>query len=132
MVSLTKEQMSDSDSGSGSGSDSRAQSEHGGFANSNSAQLKGIKLEDIKSFNEGFRSKFAPYRDIINNLTISQNIETEEDIIYCSVSNDSSTILLVLQEDDENYCVKQYDTDTLKVKFTKQLSGEYIKAKEII
>jgi hypothetical protein len=94
--------------------------------------IEPIKLEDIKSFDNGFRSKFAPYREIINSLTKRQNIETELDIIYCCVSNDSSTILLVLMQDDEKYVIQQYDTDTLTLRFNKELSGVYIKAKEII
>lgn len=81
--------------GSGSTSDSGESSESD----------HAVKLEDLKGFEEGFRSKFAPYREIINNLTKRQNIETEQDIIFCDISLDSTRILLVLMEDDENYFV---------------------------
>lgn len=65
-------------------------------------------------------------------MTVRQNIETEFDIISCGISNDSSKILLVLQEDDENYIIQQNSTDDLKMNFTHRLEGVYIKAKEII
>lgn len=65
-------------------------------------------------------------------MTVRQNIETNFDIIFCSISNDSSTILLVLMEDDENYIIQQYRTDNLRMKFQHRLEGVYIKAKEII
>jgi len=91
-----------------------------------------MRLEDTKNFDGSFRLKYAPYRDIINGLTKRQNIPTEEDIIYCTVSHDSSRILLVLQDNDEHYKVSQYDIESLKEKFTYDLEGEYIKAKEIV
>jgi hypothetical protein len=96
----------------------------------NNVSMK-VGLEDLKGFSSGFRSKFAPYRELINNLTTRQLVQTEFDIIHCQVSNDSTRVLIVLKEDDENTLIQQYDTEDLSKTFEERLSGEHIKAKEI-
>jgi len=90
------------------------------------------RIEDMKGFDEGFRSKFAPYKDIINNLTKIQHVDTDEDIIHISISHDSSVLLIVLVVDDEHCIIKQFCTDKIQIMFHHDLKGEYIKAKEVI
>ena len=90
-----------------------------------------IVVEDQMAFEDGFKKKFKPYTEIINNLTKMQICETDFDLVFCTLSNDSKRILAVIMVEDEHYIINQYDSDSLKKTFSKELKGNYIKAKEI-
>ena len=90
-----------------------------------------VKSKGDLDFEQGFRQKFKPYKEIINNLTKMQICETDFDLVFCTLSNDSKRILAVIMVEDEHYIINQYDSDSLKKTFSKELKGNYIKAKEI-
>lgn len=90
-----------------------------------------VKVKGDLDFEQGFRQKFKPYKEIINNLTKMQICETDNDLVFCTLSNDSKRILTVIMVEDEHYIINQYDSDSLKKTFSKELQGNYIKAKEI-
>lgn len=83
-------------------------------------------------FEDGFRSKFKPYSELINSLTKMHPIETDEqDLVYCTISTNSKRIITVSMVDDEHFTVSMYDADNLRRVFKRDIKGNHIKAKEI-
>lgn len=66
-----------------------------------------LKPNDLtfKDHEEGIRSQFMPYREIIEGLTNMYVKETNFDIVNCMFSNDTTRILTILKENDEHYVV---------------------------
>ena len=88
--------------------------------------------QQLMKFEDGFKVKFKPYSDLINNLTKMHPMETDEqDLVYCTISTNSKRILTVSMADDEHYNVTMYDADNLKRVWQRELRGNHIKAKEI-
>ena len=77
---------------------------------------KVLKSNDFK-FNdkeEGMKSNFKPYSDIIQNLTRMYTLETGYDIISVTLSHNSEVFIVVLMVSDEHYKINLYDRESLK------------------
>ena len=100
-----------------------------GQVNANNLHSNDFKFEENET---GIRQKFLPYKDSLYNLTNMLIRETDYiEIKSCFVTNDSSRIICVLQESDEQSIIVQYCTETFNELFRKSLTGEYIKIREI-
>lgn len=86
---------------------------------------------------EGIRSQFKPYSELIENLTNSFIINTarslrdSDDIVACELSKDSNYLVLILKNNDEFYKVQVISCLSFNNTLNIELKGEYIKAAKI-
>lgn len=75
--------------------------------------------------------RFLNYKSIIENLIEKYIIETSQDLVTCTFSNDSTRIIAVMMESDMRFSVIMYCIETFEIRSSLTLSGDYIKAKKV-
>ena len=63
-------------------------------------------------------SKFTNYKNIFDNLTKHQYIQTQYDIITMMISYDSTKTIAVTKKDDTEYYIRMFDLETYKMTFS--------------
>ena len=60
-----------------------------------------------------------------------RTVKTKYNLVSLMYKNDSSGVVTVTKNDDESYFLKMYSLSSLALTFEEELSGSYIKVKEV-
>lgn len=87
---------------------------------------------------EGIKLKFKPYSEIIENLTNSFIVETNNPdgdsdlVIECMLTKDEHSLIVILKNSDELYLIRVLSAASFRQQLEIRLEGEYIKAANIV
>ena len=93
---------------------------------------------DLNTFN--FDKKVRPnenffkYRNIFNNLVISQGVKTESALVSMAISFDSKVAIAITKSFEYEYQIEMFDLKTTEKVFEEKVGGDpdqYIKMKEL-
>jgi hypothetical protein len=89
---------------------------------------------------EGFENKVKPnerfknYKDVFNNLVMSENVQTKYSMVSAAISFDSLAVITITKASEREYWLKMYSLKTNTQIFQEKFGGgdnQYIKMKEI-
>ena len=81
---------------------------------------------------QGGNSNFQNHADLFNNLTNTQLVKTQYDLVSVIITFDSSRVVTCTKNEDTHSIIKQYDLkDNNKLTFEEHYKGNYIKMKDV-
>ena len=67
---------------------------------------------------------FKSYRNVFNNLVVSQSVKTSDPVISANISYDSKAAIVITKKNEREYWVTMYSLNNYEILFEEKVGGK--------